>query len=201
MAVCKEVTKSRVHADEDFGRHIITASIIIREDAGITLCLTGSLHRTCVSKIFRLLLPWQGDPYKTLFVARLSYDATEKKLRREFEEYGPIKRLRVVHNKNKGAHILYLNCSRDTFGLVTFALALCFMGARYPVAVFDWWWRNDQKRDPWEYVPPVAFRAIYYDVEALLIPAKEGPSIATVGAEQGRPQCDISSRACPVATV
>ena len=36
------------------------------------------------------------DPYRTLMVARLSYDTTEKKLRREFEQYGPIESLRVV---------------------------------------------------------------------------------------------------------
>ncbi|KAK9811126.1 hypothetical protein WJX73_004790 [Symbiochloris irregularis] len=42
----------------------------------------------------------QGDPFKTLFVARLSYEVTEKKLRREFEEYGPVKRVRLVHDKN-----------------------------------------------------------------------------------------------------
>ena len=47
--------------------------------------------------------PLQGDPFKTLFVARLSYDVTERKLKREFEEYGPIKRIRLVHDKNSGA--------------------------------------------------------------------------------------------------
>jgi U1 small nuclear ribonucleoprotein len=41
----------------------------------------------------------EGDPYKTLFISNLSKDVTERKLRREFEEFGPIKRLRVVHNK------------------------------------------------------------------------------------------------------
>lgn len=44
----------------------------------------------------------QGDPFKTLFVSRLSYDVTERKLKREFEEYGPIKRIRLVHDKNSG---------------------------------------------------------------------------------------------------
>lgn len=38
----------------------------------------------------------EGDPYKTIVVSRLSYDVTEKKLRREFEEFGPIKRIRMV---------------------------------------------------------------------------------------------------------
>uniref|UniRef100_A0A2N9IVB5 U1 small nuclear ribonucleoprotein 70 kDa n=1 Tax=Fagus sylvatica TaxID=28930 RepID=A0A2N9IVB5_FAGSY len=34
-----------------------------------------------------------GDPYKTLFVARLSYETTESRIKREFESYGPIKRV------------------------------------------------------------------------------------------------------------
>ncbi|EFJ44377.1 hypothetical protein VOLCADRAFT_106420 [Volvox carteri f. nagariensis] len=41
----------------------------------------------------------EGDPYKTIIVARLSYDVTDKKLRREFEEFGPIKRVRIVTDK------------------------------------------------------------------------------------------------------
>eukprot|EP00252_Welwitschia_mirabilis_P008259 TRINITY_DN1_c0_g1_i3.p1 TRINITY_DN1_c0_g1~~TRINITY_DN1_c0_g1_i3.p1 ORF type:complete len:380 (-),score=55.39 TRINITY_DN1_c0_g1_i3:517-1656(-) len=40
-----------------------------------------------------------GDPYKTLFVARLSYETSEHKIKREFEVYGPIKRVRLVHDK------------------------------------------------------------------------------------------------------
>lgn len=44
----------------------------------------------------------QGDPYKTLFLARLSHEVTERKLMREFEEFGPIKRIRLVHDKNSG---------------------------------------------------------------------------------------------------
>lgn len=34
----------------------------------------------------------------TLFVARISYDTSEKKLRREFEQYGLIKRLKMVYD-------------------------------------------------------------------------------------------------------
>ncbi|KAH1223908.1 U1 small nuclear ribonucleoprotein [Glycine max] len=34
-----------------------------------------------------------GDPYKTLFVAKLSYETTESRIKREFESYGPIKRV------------------------------------------------------------------------------------------------------------
>lgn len=36
------------------------------------------------------------DPMKTLFVSRLNYETTEKKLKREFEIYGPIKSIRIV---------------------------------------------------------------------------------------------------------
>ncbi|KAK9228135.1 hypothetical protein WN944_021083 [Citrus x changshan-huyou] len=42
-----------------------------------------------------------GDPYKTLFVARLSYETTESKIKREFESYGPIKRL-ICNSCNGG---------------------------------------------------------------------------------------------------
>lgn len=41
----------------------------------------------------------QSDPFKTLFVGRLSYDITEKKLMREFEEFGPIKSVSIVQTK------------------------------------------------------------------------------------------------------
>lgn len=35
-----------------------------------------------------------SDPYKTLFVGRINYDTSESKLRREFEAYGPVKKVR-----------------------------------------------------------------------------------------------------------
>ncbi|XP_020216296.1 U1 small nuclear ribonucleoprotein 70 kDa [Cajanus cajan] len=58
-----------------------------------------------------------GDPYKTLFVAKLSYETTESRIKREFESYGPIKRVRLVAdketNKPRGyAFIEYLH-TRD----------------------------------------------------------------------------------------
>ncbi|XP_045585399.1 U1 small nuclear ribonucleoprotein 70 kDa isoform X2 [Procambarus clarkii] len=43
-----------------------------------------------------------GDPYKTLFVSRINYDTSESKLRREFEIYGPIKKIVMVHNIKTG---------------------------------------------------------------------------------------------------
>lgn len=42
------------------------------------------------------------DPYRTLFVARLNYDTTETKLRREFEVYGPIKKICMIQNRVRG---------------------------------------------------------------------------------------------------
>lgn len=45
-----------------------------------------------------LLRPLQveGDPFKTLFVASLPYTITEEQLRKEFEEFGPIRRVVLV---------------------------------------------------------------------------------------------------------
>ncbi len=60
-------------------------------------------HRRVIGLTSMLSPNPQGDPFKTLFVSRLSFDVTERKLKREFEEYGPIKRIRLVHNKNSGA--------------------------------------------------------------------------------------------------
>ncbi len=38
----------------------------------------------------------RGDAFKTLFVARLSFDTTEKDLEREFGRFGPIERVRIT---------------------------------------------------------------------------------------------------------
>ncbi|KAF2398797.1 RNA-binding domain-containing protein [Trichodelitschia bisporula] len=40
----------------------------------------------------------KGDPYRTLFVGRLSYDVETKDLEREFGRFGPIERIRLVTN-------------------------------------------------------------------------------------------------------
>ncbi|XP_062205042.1 U1 small nuclear ribonucleoprotein 70 kDa-like [Phragmites australis] len=40
-----------------------------------------------------------GDPYKTLFVARLSYETPEHRIKREFEAYGTIKGVWLVTDK------------------------------------------------------------------------------------------------------
>lgn len=47
----------------------------------------------------------RGDPFKTMIVARLSYEANEQDLEREFARYGPIERIRIVkdtHADEKG---------------------------------------------------------------------------------------------------
>ncbi|MCJ1372058.1 hypothetical protein MMC20_003279 [Loxospora ochrophaea] len=43
----------------------------------------------------------RGDAFKTLFVARLSYDTKEADLEREFGRYGPIERIRIVTDTHK----------------------------------------------------------------------------------------------------
>ncbi|KAF4685091.1 U1 small nuclear ribonucleoprotein 70 kDa [Perkinsus olseni] len=40
-----------------------------------------------------------GDPFKTLFVARVAYETTEKQLQHIFGEYGPIRKVTIVHDK------------------------------------------------------------------------------------------------------
>lgn len=36
------------------------------------------------------------NPFATLFVGRLSYETTEKKLKKEFEHYGPIRKVKII---------------------------------------------------------------------------------------------------------
>jgi len=43
-----------------------------------------------------------GDAYKTLFVGRLSFETDEKTLRREFENYGPVKNIAMIKDSNTG---------------------------------------------------------------------------------------------------
>jgi len=43
-----------------------------------------------------------SDAYKTLFVARINYDTTESKLKREFESYGPIRKVTMIQDRVSG---------------------------------------------------------------------------------------------------
>lgn len=49
-----------------------------------------------------------GDPYKTLFVSRLNYETTESRIKREFEAYGPIKRVGIIRVPQKGTQFCLL---------------------------------------------------------------------------------------------
>lgn len=40
----------------------------------------------------------RGDPYKTLFIARMSYELTKEDLEKEFAPFGKIERIRIVHS-------------------------------------------------------------------------------------------------------
>merc|ERR1711988_58074 len=40
-----------------------------------------------------------SDPFKTLFVSRINFYTSESKLGREFEQYGPIKSIKVINDK------------------------------------------------------------------------------------------------------
>ncbi|SBT79484.1 U1 small nuclear ribonucleoprotein, putative [Plasmodium malariae] len=41
-----------------------------------------------------------SDPKKTLFIGRLSYEVNEKKLKKEFENYGKIRKVKIIYDKN-----------------------------------------------------------------------------------------------------
>ncbi|KAJ7127180.1 hypothetical protein C8R44DRAFT_616694 [Mycena epipterygia] len=64
-----------------------------------------------------------GDPYKTLFISRLHKTATESDLRREFEGYGTIERVRIVRDKkgrSRGYAFVVYERERDMKGLSLF---------------------------------------------------------------------------------
>eukprot|EP00238_Polyblepharides_amylifera_P001542 CAMPEP_0196573264 /NCGR_PEP_ID=MMETSP1081-20130531/3187_1 /TAXON_ID=36882 /ORGANISM="Pyramimonas amylifera, Strain CCMP720" /LENGTH=462 /DNA_ID=CAMNT_0041890909 /DNA_START=138 /DNA_END=1526 /DNA_ORIENTATION=+ len=58
-----------------------------------------------------------SDPYKTLFVSNISYDTTESKLKREFEEFGSISDIKLVFNSDtknpRGYAFIEYSSSRD----------------------------------------------------------------------------------------
>jgi U1 small nuclear ribonucleoprotein 70kDa len=55
-----------------------------------------------------------SNAYHTLFVSRLAYETTEKKLRREFEQYGPIKTVKIVlDNEGKPRGYAFIEFERE----------------------------------------------------------------------------------------
>eukprot|EP01069_Polyplicarium_translucidae_P001605 Polyplicarium_translucidae@DN1734_c0_g2_i1.p1 len=56
------------------------------------------------------------DPFATLFVSRMSFETTEKKLKREFEAYGPIRRIFMITDhagKSRGYAFIEYESERD----------------------------------------------------------------------------------------
>lgn len=63
-----------------------------------------------------------GDPFKTLFVARLSYDTTERELMHEFERYGRIEHIHIVRDQNgksRGYAFVLFDRERDMRSMYT----------------------------------------------------------------------------------
>lgn len=56
------------------------------------------------------------DPYCTVFIGRLDFQTTEERLRREFEDFGPIEGLRIVKKPDgtsKGYAFITFKRERD----------------------------------------------------------------------------------------
>ncbi|CAK5268581.1 unnamed protein product [Mycena citricolor] len=79
-----------------------------------------------------------GDPYKTLFISRLHKTATENDLRREFESYGTIERVRIVRDKkarSRGYAFVVYERERDMKAAYKESDGLVIMGKRILVDV------------------------------------------------------------------
>ncbi|KAI9451068.1 hypothetical protein BJY52DRAFT_132719 [Lactarius psammicola] len=79
-----------------------------------------------------------GDPYKTLFISRLHKQATENDLRREFEIYGTIERVRIVKDKKgrgRGYAFVVYERERDMKAAYKESDGLHIMGKRILVDV------------------------------------------------------------------
>jgi U1 small nuclear ribonucleoprotein len=64
-----------------------------------TIILFICTNSCTLTLIYIYALYLNRDPFKTLFVGRLSYDTTEKRLRREFEQYGKVKSVKMVTDR------------------------------------------------------------------------------------------------------
>ncbi|GJJ72061.1 U1 small nuclear ribonucleoprotein 70kDa [Entomortierella parvispora] len=79
-----------------------------------------------------------GDPYKTLHVSRLSYEVTEKELRREFSMYGPIENIRLVKDvegKPRGYAFIEYEREKDMKAAYKDADGIKILGRRIVVDV------------------------------------------------------------------
>ncbi|KAK1939488.1 putative u1 snRNP [Babesia divergens] len=61
--------------------------------------------------------PWlTHDPFKTIFVSNVAYDVTEKQLLKEFDEYGRVRRIRMINdrkNRPRGYAFIEYSDERD----------------------------------------------------------------------------------------
>ncbi|GLB40599.1 putative U1 small nuclear ribonucleoprotein of 70kDa MW N terminal [Lyophyllum shimeji] len=79
-----------------------------------------------------------GDPYKTLFISRLHKNALEADLRREFETFGTIERVRIVRdkkNRSRGYAFIVYERERDMKAAYKESDGLHIMGKRILVDV------------------------------------------------------------------
>ncbi|CAE7073147.1 unnamed protein product [Rhizoctonia solani] len=79
-----------------------------------------------------------GDPYKTLFISRLSKNATEEDLRKEFGTYGRIERIRLVRNKrgsSRGYAFIVYDREKDMKAAYKEADGISILGKRILVDV------------------------------------------------------------------
>ena len=80
-----------------------------------------------------------GDPYKTLFISRLSKEVTEEDLRREFAMYGHIEKLRIIRDlhtgKSKGYAFILYERERDMKAAYKDAEGIKILGKRILVDV------------------------------------------------------------------
>lgn len=67
----------------------------------------------------------ESDPFRTLFIARINFDTSQSKLKREFEEFGRIKTIRLVENtktnKPRGYAFIEFEKERDMHGAYKYA--------------------------------------------------------------------------------
>ncbi|KAG9005086.1 hypothetical protein FRB95_003724 [Tulasnella sp. JGI-2019a] len=79
-----------------------------------------------------------GDPYKTLFISKLSKKATDHDIRREFEHYGQIERLRIVRDpkgRSRGYAFIVYEREKDMKAAYKDAEGIHILGKRILVDV------------------------------------------------------------------
>jgi len=92
------------HVNEFDKENKETAQVIVEHPKERRLRIREAKNKLNDEKIALLANNWDphnnekasSNAYNTLFVGKLSYDTTEKKLKREFEEFGPVEFTRIV---------------------------------------------------------------------------------------------------------